>query len=353
MSAAPGIHMLSEIAEQPMRWLDFIEQQRGAVDRAATVVRETSPELIVFAARGSSDHAAMYGQYLTHNVLGIPAMLATPSTVTAFGTELRYPRTVMFAVSQSGESPDLLETVRAAQRASVPVVAFTNNPASTLAVLGNVHVALTAGAELSVAATKTYTAELLALYLVLMRAADFPWDLLREHIDNLVRAAEVLIPAAEVVMAELAGSLVDDDRVVIVGRAYSMSSAKEGALKLTETSSIASSGWSAADAKHGPLGQVVQGTPVILLTGSPGGRESVESFATDVLGLGGRPVVIGRPLPSIESLPLPSLCSPTLEPALIPLLEIIPLQYLALSLALARRKNPDAPAGLLKVTQTH
>lgn len=160
-------------------------------------------------------------------------------------------------------------------------------------------------------------------------------------------------------MADLARSLVDNDRVVIVGRAYSMSSAKEGALKLTETNSIAASGWSVADAKHGPLGQVIKGTPVILLTASPGGRESVESFVADVNGLGGRPIVIGSALSSAETLsaaetlPLPSLDWPGLEPQLIPLLEIIPLQQLALALALARNKNPDAPAGLLKVTQTH
>jgi glucosamine--fructose-6-phosphate aminotransferase (isomerizing) len=351
--AEPGAHMRAEIAEQPARWLDLIGQQREAIEAAASVIRDTAPELIVFAARGSSDHAAMYGQYLTHNVLGIPAMLATPSTVTAFGTQLRYPRTVMLAISQSGESPDLLDTVRATTRAGVPVIALTNNSASTLATLGDVHVALSAGIEHSVAATKTYTAELLALYAVLSRASNVSWEQLREHITVAAEAARALIAEGEPIVADLAGSLIDNDRVVIVGRAYSMSSAKEGALKLTETNSIAASGWSVADAKHGPLGQVIEGTPVILLTASPGGRESVESFVTDVRGLGGRPIVIGSTLVGAESLPLPSLEWPTLQSALIPLVEIIPLQQLALALALARNKNPDTPAGLLKVTQTH
>ncbi|MET0716658.1 MAG: SIS domain-containing protein [Mycetocola sp.] len=355
---APGEHLRSEIAEQPARWRDLIALQREALEKAADVIRDTAPELIVFAARGSSDHAAQYGQYLTHNLLRIPAMLATPATASTFGVTLRYPRSVMLAVSQSGESPDLLETVRSAQHAGVPVIAFTNNDASTLAGLSQVHVPLTAGPELSVAATKTYTAELLALYLVLSRAAGTEWTELERSVEALAAAGEDTILSSTTATSELAKTLRDEQRVLVVGRGYSMSSAKEGALKLMETNAIAASGWSVADATHGPLGQVIAGTPVIVLAASPGGLESVVTFSAAAADLGAHLIVIGQhqlgALATVPSrIPLPDLDARAVPSELIPVIEILPLQQLALALALERGLNPDQPAGLNKVTRTH
>lgn len=352
-STAPGTLMAAEIAEQPDRWRDLVATERGALEAAAQLVRDTDPQLIMFAARGSSDHAAMYGQYLAHNVLGIPALLSTPSTVTAFGTELRYPRSLMLAVSQSGESPDLLDTVRATVRQGVPVVTFTNSRTSTLATLGDIHVPLSAGPELSVAATKTYTAELLALHLVLKLAAGQDWDSLEQQVLIAADVAASVIADIATDMSGLAELLVDADRVLVVGRGYSMSSAKEGALKLMETNAIAASGWSAADATHGPLGQVVPGTPVILLTASPAGRESVETFGAAAYELGGRVITVGTPMSdAAHHVRLLGSEHTDLDPALLPLIDVIPLQQLALDLARRRGKNPDQPIGLNKVTRT-
>lgn len=338
-----GAHMRAEIAEQPARWLDLLDHEQPSLMAAAELIRGTDPQLLVFAARGSSDHAAMYGQYLAHNVLGIPAMLSTPSTVTAFGTRLKYPISVMIAVSQSGESPDLLDTVRAAKLSGVSVVALTNNDSSALAGLADLHVRLMAGPELSVAATKTYTAELLALYMVLTLAAGGSWAETIGKAEAAAEAAARVIDETNTSGGRLAEALADADRVLVVGRGYSMSTAKEGALKLMETNAIAASGWSAADATHGPLGQVVPGTPVIALTASPGGRESVQAFVEASQELGGTIIELG----------LPGGTGPqVIDPALLPLIEIIPLQQLALNLALGRGIDPDKPAGLKKVTKT-
>ncbi|MHA7271702.1 SIS domain-containing protein [Arthrobacter sp. HLT1-20] len=338
-----GAHMRAEIAEQPARWLDLLDHEQPSLMAAAELIRGVDPQLLVFAARGSSDHAAMYGQYLAHNVLRIPAMLSTPSTVTAFGTRLKYPTSIMIAVSQSGESPDLLETAYAAKHSGVLVLALTNNEGSTLAGLADLHVCLMAGTEISVAATKTYTAELLALFMVLTLAAGGSWAEARGKAEAATEAAARVIDETNTSSGILAEALADAGRVLVVGRGYSMSTAKEGALKLMETNAIAASGWSAADATHGPLGQVVPGTPVIALTASPGGRESVQAFVEASRKLGGMAVELG----------LPRGTGPQgIDPALIPLVEIIPLQQLALNLALGRGINPDRPAGLKKVTKT-
>lgn len=345
-AAGPGHLMRTEIAEQPRRWRGLLDAQRPAIDAAASLIGEDRPELLVFVARGSSDHAAMYGQYLVHNVLGIPAMLATPATVTAFDSRLRYPKAVAIAVSQSGESPDLLSTVASIADAGVPVVAVTNNDASSLAGLGRVHIALSAGAELSVAATKTYTAELLAVALIVLRASGVDWTELEQRVESIAELGQHAIGAP---IDGLVEALAGVERVLVAGRGYSMASAKEGALKLMETNAIAASGWSAADATHGPLGQVVPGTAVVVLTTDRAGRESVVDLARAASDLGGDVIEVGGA--AVEQARTRFPLSVT-DAALAPLVEIIPLQRMALELALRRDLDPDAPAGLRKVTKT-
>ncbi len=350
VTKTPGSLMRAEIAEQPDRWLDLIRTQKDAIDEAAALITVERPEMLVMIARGSSDHAARYAQYLAQQMLEIPVQLSTPATVTVHGAALRYPAAVALAISQSGESPDLIETARSCQRAGVSLITFTNNPQSALARLGDVQVDLSAGVERSVAATKTYTAELLALLLTLARVVGRSWESLTAEVDKAVAVARGLV------RGECDGGLVEGlattRRALIVGRGYSMSSAQESALKLMETSAIAASGWSASDATHGPLGQIEPRVPVIALTSVPEGRESVQAFALAAHQLGGAVHTFG---PAVEGL---SAVEPVLTEShdvwspLIPLLEIIPIQRLALSLSLWLGRDPDSPAGLNKLTKT-
>lgn len=339
--------MRAEIAEQPERWRDLLAR-REQVDAAAELVRATRPELFLLAARGSSDHAALFAQYLVHAELGVPAALTTPASVTVHGARLRYPRSVALAVSQSGRSPDLLATVGALAEAGVPVVSFTNDASSELAALGTPSIELTAGAERAVAATKTYTAELLALALTVLRSAGRDWPSLDAAVETLASAvaADLADPA---LVGPAADVLAGRDRLLVIGRGYSMASAKEGALKLMETNAVAASGWSAADATHGPLGQVVPGTAVVLLTGDPAGRESVVDFGRRAEALGAALVEIGPGAVPAASAVVPV---PEVEEALLPLAEIVPLQRIALDLAVRAGLDPDSPAGLRKVTLT-
>jgi len=347
-----GSLMEAEIAEQPERWIDLVSSQREAIEAAAALITSAAPQLIVFAARGSSDHAAMYGQYLCHNLLGIPALLSTPSTVTAFDTHLSYPKSVMLAVSQSGESPDLLATVLSAKSTGVPVIGFTNSATSTLSGLSDVHVDLSAGPELSVAATKTYTAEIIALYAVLAAASGQDYATIESAVTMASDDARKVTASTDKSMEAVAASLVEDQKVLVIGRGYSMSSAREGALKLMETNGIAASGWSAADATHGPLGQVGANTPVVALTASPGGRDSVLTFADAAAQLGARIVALG-PVAGRDDFDSAWNGDVSTVDELLPALEIIPLQLLALKLARLRGLDPDTPAGLKKVTLTN
>lgn len=337
--ARAGALMRTEIGEQPGRWMDLL-REREPIDEAADAFTRARPTLLAVAARGSSDHAGLYGQYLAHSLLGVPTMLGTPATLTVYGASLRYGSAVFIALSQSGASPDLIESARAARAGGVPVISATNAPQSPLALAADVHVPLCAGEEFSVAATKTYTAELLALYLLLGRVRGTSWDQLDEAVSALSDAAGALIPELAGMTAPLVTALEHADRALVIGRGYSYATAKEGALKLTETSGIAASGWSAADATHGPLGQVVGGTPVLLLNSSAFGRESITALGEKAAASGA-----ARHVVDVNA-------SPRVADELLPLLEVLVLQHAALETALARGKNPDAPVGLTKVTRT-
>ncbi|GLI26396.1 glutamine-fructose-6-phosphate transaminase [Agromyces rhizosphaerae] len=345
-----GALMRAEIDEQPERWAGLIPSQRDAWERAVALVREARPELFAFVARGSSDHAAIYGQYLVQNVLGIPAMLTTPSTHSVFGTTQAYPRGVQLALSQSGRSPDLIATAAALREAGLPLVAATNDAASGLADAADLHLDLAAGPERSVAATKSYTAELLAVRTLARAVAGASLDALAAETADAARAARALLDRLPSFVGSIVADVLDVQRIVLVGRGYSMATAKEGALKLMETSGVAASGWSAADATHGPLGQVDAGTLVVALTASPGGRESVGDFSEAALARGARVLEIGPGTVAGATWSLDA--ASAAHPELVPMLEILPLQLLAADLSVRRGLDPDRPLGLSKVTLT-
>lgn len=173
---------------------------------------------------------------------------------------------------------------------------------------------------------------------------------------DAANAARQLLARAAEPVAAMAERLAERNRYMLIGRGYSMASAKEGALKLMETASLPASGWSAAEAIHGPLGQVVPGTVVIPLTASPSGRASVLDFAAAARDRGGTIVEVGtgtsnpEPLAATWSLRFQALGA--VPEQMVPLLEVIPLQMLALELSIRAGKDPDNPPGLKKVSRT-
>ena len=216
------------------------------------------------------------------------------------------------------------------------MIGLTNDELSGLAGLADLHVPLLAGRERSVAATKTYTCELLALHIIIALAAGMS----RRTVSD--RIAVVSEQAARIIRDEVQGpgllaSFETSDQAMVVGRGYGMATAREGALKLMETCAMAASGWSASDATHGPLGQVRQGMPVVGLMSDPATAGSVGSFLASAEALGAH----------VRRIELP-----TEDHTLTPLLDILPLQAAALRTSLAKGLDPDAPPGLAKVTRT-
>ncbi len=335
--------MAAEIAEQPAVFERILAEGLGDVAEVATRIRDAKPRFVMVAARGTSDHAALYFKYLVEIVLGLPCGLASPSTTTAYGATSDLRDVLWVAVSQSGGSPDLLESTQAAGRNGALTIAVTNNPDSPLAAAAELHLDVRAGVEQAVAATKTYTATLLTLWLLVDE-----WSA-RRQIDGpaLVAAAEESVHVAGV--AEVAGHYRFVDKLVLTGRGYAYPTAREAALKLMETSYLAAHAFSGADLLHGPLAMVDSERPVLAVVPHGTAGRAMGPVLERLRDRGADLTVVGDAESAGQA---PAIVLPRVAEELSPLIEIIPLQRLAHTMAIARHEDPDAPRGLSKVTRT-
>jgi glucosamine--fructose-6-phosphate aminotransferase (isomerizing) len=340
-----GAYMSAEIAEQPAV-LESIVARWDDISEVASVVAEHRPRFALLAARGSSDHAALYAKYLIEVLLGIPAGLVSPSTTTLYAAETDLWDVLHLTVSQSGGSPDLLQVTEAARRRGALTVAVTNNPSSPLHGAAELAINIGAGQERAIAATKTYTATLLTLYLLVdaMRggtgsaAAD-----LGELADRTLTNTEDAVRAAVTRYRYV-------ERVVTTGRGYSSASAAEAALKLAETSYLAARAYSGADLLHGPVAAIDADTAVLAVTSAGRGGEAMREVLDVVHERGADVLAVGS---AASTMPADwQIDVPETAEELAPILEVLPLQLLALGLALARGIDPDQPRGLKKVTKT-
>lgn len=344
--AAAGALMAAEIAEQPAVWQRLLQDGRAQFAAAAARIREYDPRFVLFVARGTSDHAALYAKYLTEIVHGLPAGLVSPSTMTAYGVRPDLRRTLMVGVSQSGGSPDLVQSLQVAREQGALTVAVTNRPGSPLAEAAEIAVDVRAGAERAVAATKSYTAQLLALYL------------LTDHLAGGDGSAAAALPAfgravlaRDPEVAALAQRYRFASRLVSTARGYSYPTAREAALKLMETSYLSAQAFSGADLLHGPLAMIDPQVPVLAVVAEGVGGRAMQQVLPRLRDQGADVFCVGTPdavRAASAGVPLPS----GIDEALSPIVEILPFQQLALHLALARGGNPDAPRGLRKVTET-
>lgn len=309
-----GKHMEREIREQPRllasRAESYLSALSGFIDRDRY-------EMVVVAARGSSDNAAVFLRYLIEVNWGIPVVLAAPSVLTMFGGRIRYPRCLCVGISQSGAAPDVAAVLQSAREAGHPTLAITNVAGSVCEQIADFTLALNAGEEKSVAATKTYTLSLLACYQLArcgcagLTEPRLPDDAFSAHAHDY--ASEV-------------ASAVSDARVVFaLGRGYSFSSAHECALKLIECALIPCKAYSSADFEHGPKALL----------------------ASDALS-----IVFGQAPVSIRDARGKQINAVGGEGAWGPIWDAIFAQWLALLVARLRGLNPDSPAFLSKVTKT-
>lgn len=338
----------AEIREQPAALGRLLASGREAAEAAAEKIRGRNVRFAVLAARGSSDNAARYGQYVLGIRNRLVAALATPSLFTQYQAAPSLADALVVGISQSGQSPDIVAVVREGRRQRAVTLAITNAPDSPLASAADAVFPLFVGAERAVAATKTYTAQVAALAMLSAALAPSPeaWDELRSLPDLVARAIDQNARAVR-----LAEAFRDHPGLVVVGRGYNLSTALEVTLKVKETSAVMALGYSSADFLHGPKALLDRGLPVLAV--APGrvfeDLDQVLDLAREagapLIAISDREDVLGA---AQVPLPLPAGTPEWLSPVV----AVVPGQLWALGLSLARGTNPDAPPGLAKVTHT-
>ncbi len=340
--------MMDEIREQPRALRRTFDAERAHALEFKQFVEKHSFRLIVLVARGTSDNAALYGRYLIETRWGIPTVLAAPSVVTVYGARLRLRGALVIGLSQSGASPDIVEFLEGARTQGAFTVAITNNGASPLARRADETVLLEAGRERSVAATKTYTAQLTALSLLTAEAAgDRALAALHRDLPQLAERAL----GTERRVVEIARRWRRLQECLVTSRGYNYATAREAALKLKETCYMVAEPLSSADLLHGPIAVVELGFPVLLI--APPGK-AFAHLATIVRRLRRRradTVVLTSSAGLLSRATVPLEMPVAVDEALSPHLYVLPLQLLACHLSRLRGLDPDHPRGLRKVTR--
>jgi glucosamine--fructose-6-phosphate aminotransferase (isomerizing) len=338
--------MLQEISEQPVVLERTIQAERGKLEKLGEFLRGRDIDLIVLVARGSSDNASLFGRYLLEITTGIPVSLSAPSIFTLYNAKLNLKRAVVIGVSQSGEGTDINAVLESAKNSGAFTIGITNEADSTMAKIADETLLIHAGREKSVAATKTYTGQMLHFYMLASALADS--KIAFEHIPHY--SAQALQLKTEV--EELVKRYVFMENCVIVGRGLNYGNSYELALKLMETCYVVAERFSSADFFHGPLAIVERRFPVILFAPTGVTRQSnldllerLHELHADCLPIT-NDEEIARKSPRVLQMPT------DIDEFLSPIPFIVPAQLFAALLAKEKGIDADAPRSLSKVTKT-
>ncbi len=340
----------SEIHQQPNCLEQLLQEQRTATEKIAYAINARDIRFVLIAARGTSENAARYANYLWGAMNRLPVALAAPSLFTYYNRPPKLDGALVIGISQSGRSPDIVSVLAEGRRQGCLTLAVTNEVDSPLAQAADFVLYVEAGQENAVAATKTYTAELMAVAMLsaAMKADDALWQ-------ELYRVPGWI--ESTLAMDGLFGIKVRPylamSNCAVLGRGFNFATAYEWALKLKELAYIEAAPYSSADFLHGPIAIVDRGFPILAVV--PGG--AVYSSTMDVLrelrfGRSAELVVISDVQEALDlaqtSLPLPAAIPEWLSP----MVSIIPAQLFCYHLALAKGCDTESPRGIHKVTET-
>ena len=307
-------------------------------------LRRSPPQLVMTCARGSSDHAASFAKHLIETQTSTPTASHSPSVSSIFGIRWRrLDDTLFLAISQSGQSPDLLLSAQAAHEAGAFVLSMVNAAASPLEAESSATLAILAGPERSIAATKSYIGSLLAI--VHLVAEWTSSDALHQALES---SPDALRRAWSLDWSPAVDALRDVRDMYVIARGSTLGIAQETALKLKETCGIHAEAVSAAELRHGPIAIVGKDFPVLVLAPNDAARASVEELAADLVSRGAHVLAAGVEVKGATNLPT----LPDLDPAIGPATLIMSVYKMVAALSRARGFDPDSPPHLMKVTET-
>ena len=339
----PGELMEHEISEIPGIFEKLLDD-RSTFITVGKYLNSKSIHSVLILARGTSDNAAHFLKYLIETQLGLPVGLTSPSSVTLYNSKLHFEGVLVVALSQSGQSPDLVAYAKSAMAAGASLISLTNDANSPLAKSSNFHVDLQAGPEIAVAATKSYAAQLLASYLIVCA-----WKGVKPDSEDLVQSSSQLL---EVDFSDSVEACDIQDEIVVLGRGFSYPNARETALKIQETNKVSVQGLSTADYMHGPISALSPRTQVFFLAPTRMPSNSMDESVQRIRNMGakifwlggGAQVQAGEKFIGGSSINNEIVAS---------IADAVLLQRFVLALCLKNSMDPDSPQGLSKVTRTY
>jgi glucosamine--fructose-6-phosphate aminotransferase (isomerizing) len=340
--------MLQEIAQQPEGLIRTIEAEKTKIARLGRFLKDRDIDLIVLVARGSSDNAALFGRYLLEIKTGIPVSLSAPSVHTLYKAKLKLQHALVIGVSQSGEGEDINLVLENARKCGAYTVGITNEPASSMTRIVDETLVMHGGRERSVAATKTFTGQMMLFYMLAAELGGGSPKLSYEQIPEFAARALEQKPA----LLELVQRYVFMENCVVVGRGLAYANAYELALKLMETCYVVAERFSSADFLHGPLAMVERHFPVILFAPPGVMLPGVKDLIGRLKELHADTLVITGDLDSAAACSRAIIMPREIDEFVAPIPYMIPGQLFAALLAEAKGLDPDAPRSLSKVTRT-
>ncbi|MBI3174112.1 MAG: SIS domain-containing protein [Chloroflexi bacterium] len=342
--------LFSEISEQPERIQSLLNTQRKAVEQIAAAIRGRDISYAFLAARGTSDNAGRYANYLWGARNGLPLALATPSLFTYYNQPPKLKNALVVGISQSGQSPDIVSVLEEGRKQGSVTLAITNEPNSPLASAADFVLDIQAGPEKAVAATKTYTTELMviAMLSVAMNGDRNDWkDLgqVSKWMKQTLKQNDLIEQAAQRYRYMR--------QCVVLGRGFNYATAFEWALKLKELTYVEAEPYSSADFQHGPIAMVERGFPVMVV--APQGKvfasmlDLMARLRKDILA---ELLVISNAKKALSLAQVPFTIPVEMPEWLTPLVSILPAQLLAYHLTRAKGFNTEAPRSIRKVTET-
>ncbi|MDQ2920673.1 MAG: SIS domain-containing protein [Acidobacteriota bacterium] len=340
--------MLQEISEQPQALARTIQAERAKISRLGTFLQSREIDLIVLVARGSSDNAALFGRYLLEITTGIPVSLSAPSVHTLYGAKLNLRHALVVGVSQSGEGEDINQVLENAHACGAYTVGITNEPSSAMVSFVDETLLMHGGRERSVAATKTFTGQMMLFYMLAAELAESTPAWSYEAIPEFAARALEQQPA----ILELVQRYVFMENCVVVGRGLAYANAYELALKLMETCYVVAERFSSADFLHGPVAMVERHFPVILFAPPGVMLPGVKNLIQRLRELRADTLVITSDIEAAGDGSRSIVMPKEIDEFVAPIPYIIPGQLFAALLAEAKGLDPDQPRSLSKVTRT-
>lgn len=342
--------MLKEIKEQPEVLKRCIENSKELISEIVKEINARNIQSVFMAARGTSDHAAIYGKYIIEHELGLPVALAAPSILTIYNRDVNLKNSLVIGISQSGKAEDVLEVIKKAKSQGALSLSITNNCDSPLAKTADFHLFADAQLEKSVAATKTFTAQMMLLALLTAIWADNK-DFLNELSQVPKNLKQVL--KLESLIEERAQRYRYMEDGFVLARGINYPAALEGALKIQETTYVRAKGYAISDFHHGPFAMVERGTPVIVFAPKGASLKDAKEMAQKLHDIDAEIILVTNAKEEFQGLNTIVFEIPDTSNDLIsPFYNVVWAQIFACKLALSKGLNPDAPRGLKKVTIT-